>query len=95
VVGVYNDPMDPQIGQEIGSVVASVKRMWNQPALEPLAHYEVVDPNPSEWTWTADQPVFYPEGSAAQAMSEKGTSDILIFHRDIHQVDMQMPTEER
>ncbi len=95
MVGVYNDPMDPQIGQEIGSVVASVKRMWNQPALEPLAHYEVVDPNPSEWTWTADQPVFYPEGSAAQAMSEKGTSDILIFHRDIHQVDMQMPTEER
>jgi len=71
------------------SVVASVKRMWNQPALEPLANYEVVDPNPSEWTWTADRPVFYPVGSAAQAMSEKGAYDILIFNRNFRQVDMQ------
>jgi len=54
-----------------------------------MEHYKVVDPNPSEWTWTKDRPVFYPQGSAAQAMSEKGTYDILIFHRNLRMVDMQ------
>ena len=85
--GIYKDTMDPWIGQEMDTVMASMEKMWG--ALEPLAHYEVVDPNPSEWTWTADRPVFYPKGSAAQAMSEKGTYDILVFHRDRRQVDMQ------
>jgi len=83
---IYKEMIDPKIGQEMDSVVADIKTMMNQPVL--LKYYTVVDPNPSDWAWRADQPVFYPEGSATQAMSEKGTYDIFIFNRNLWEVDV-------
>ena len=86
---MYQGNLAHLMGQERDSVVTFMKAMWNVPDLEPMARFEVVDPDPGEWTWTQDRPVFYPDGEAALAMSEKGSYEILIFHQSLRSVTME------